>query len=93
MYPTDNKVYVPDFPDKPRDVTIEEARAGRVVALSEDGSRATVEVKIGTAICYCGVIMNPDGTVKDFVPRVNRDSKVSPAPDQQGSFNPSEHKS
>lgn len=69
MYPTTNEVYVPSFTDEKRKVTLDEAKTGRIVAISDDNTRATVEVKIGTQIVYCGVLLNEDGTIKDFIPR------------------------
>lgn len=80
MYPTTNTVVIPKFGDQPRPITIEEVRQyGRVVTLSEDGTRAAVEVKIPDSyvISYCGVTLNEDGTVKDFIPRVNGYAKYA----------------
>lgn len=73
MYPTNNKIYVPSVDVKERELTIEEVRQnGKVVALSDDGTRATVQVTVGLTVCYCGVIMADDGTIKEFIPRPKR---------------------
>lgn len=72
MYPTKNNVYVPSFRHEPRPITIEEVRQhGRIVALSDDETRATVEVTIpgSLVVSYCGVTLNSDGTIEDFIPR------------------------
>lgn len=70
MYPTNNKIYVPNVDLKERELTIEEVRQyGKVVALSDDGTRATVQVTIGLTVVYCGVIVVDDGTIKEFIPR------------------------
>lgn len=80
MYPTENQVVVPEFGNKPRPITIDEVRQyGRVVTLSDDETRATVEVKVpgSLVVSYCGCLMNSDGTVRSFIPRpVNRFIKV-----------------
>lgn len=69
MYPTTNKIFAPQTANEERDLTIEEVRQyGQVVALSEDGTKATVQVKIGLTVCYCGVIMDGD-LIKEFIPR------------------------
>ena len=92
MYPTENKVYVPTFPDTPRDVTIEEARKGKIVAMSDDGTRATVQVTIGLTVCYCGVTLDSDGKICEFIPRPKGVLKTTAAftgpPKEQGSYNP-----
>lgn len=80
MYPTENTVVVPEFGDKPRPITIEEVRKyGRIVALSDDNTRATVEVKIpgSPVVLYCGVLLNEDCTIREFIPRpVNKYVRV-----------------
>lgn len=70
MYPTENNVYIPSLPDNQRPITIEEARSGRIVALSDDCSRATVEVKVGLTVSYCGCMVDPEsGKILEFIPR------------------------
>lgn len=69
--------YVPQFTkDQPPPLTIEDVRArGVIVATSDDGTRATVELRDGAGVSLVGVLLNPDGSIRDFVPRpvgVNR---------------------
>lgn len=49
MHATNNRIYVPNVDVKERDLTIEEVRElGKIVAVSDDGKRATVQVTVVT---------------------------------------------
>lgn len=89
MYPTHNKVYNPTFLNEERDLTIEEVRANsKIVAVSDDNQRATVQVTIGSTVCYCGVTLDSEGKICEFIPTPkNTFYKVNPAK-EQGSYNP-----
>lgn len=67
MHATNNKYYT----QVEHDVAIEEARKGRIVTISTDGKRATVEVKyggnIGGIVVYCGVHLDKEGKVTEFI--------------------------
>jgi len=90
MYPTENKVYVPSLTDEKRKVTLDEAKTGRIVALSEDGTKATVEVKIGTQIVYCGVTVDENQKVIDFIPRPKGTIKYVTVNKDTGQIDPPE---
>ncbi len=102
-YPGSNDTYIPAFDGfKPlsESLTIEQVRAeGEIVLKSEDGTRATVCVRRGLVLSFCGVLLAPDGTITDFVPRpinkyVKLEAVVHQTPPEQlfKQFDPPEHK-
>ena len=70
MFP-DKGAYVPKFTkDQSPPLTIEDVRSrGIIVATSDDGTRAAVELRDGSGVSFVGVLLNSDGSIRDFVPR------------------------
>lgn len=92
MYPTDNKVpYTVNLINNQvvhRDITIEELREkGDIVVISDDGLRATVKFTHGLTVAYCGVTLDKDGKIEDYIKRegisgsskfIGKFSKITP---------------
>lgn len=86
-YSNENNVYIPRFDmPQPKSYTIEEVREkGVIVYVSEDGSRATVQMTDGLTVSFCGVTLSPEGKILDFIRKsVNKYARVRPIKENVG---------
>jgi hypothetical protein len=74
MFATSNNIYIPSDPvNDTHPLTIEEVREhGKIVSLSEDETRATIQVTIDKAVCYCGVTLDKEGKIEGFIERTKK---------------------
>jgi len=60
---------------------------GTIASVSEDGTRATVQISQGLMVSFVGVSLLPDGTIGDFLRKtLNKYVKVDPSEVKKTNF-------